>query len=295
MDYSGYISVAYQAEPRLINMTENDMMFLIQSGMLELQLDEDRFSVYKIYSEIKKSGIYTVAYKNVHKRVHKMLSLGLIEEVQSGGYILHGAKYYEISLNGWLNLFLRAQPWIKPVIEKYYNKNIIFKTFLYPYFELKTILFCLDYVDLCTYLGKCCQTTIEALKERQSSESIFAGDSVSQLSREGLDGLAGEKLRKAIEQKLELQRIEEQRLGNIEEYGRGTLKWMESWYPKSISRALDSYVKSFLFEQIAKASHFQANEITLSKDKKFMAAIEKVGVEFMESYDRLTELGQLNN
>ena len=103
------LASSYQHDFREVKMTEGDLAFLTQQV---LKLDykgyiKDHFSVYKIYSEIKKAGS-SMAYKNVHQKVHKILSLGLIEEVGTG-YVLHGARYYQISPNGWLNLILTSE------------------------------------------------------------------------------------------------------------------------------------------------------------------------------------------
>jgi hypothetical protein len=282
MDSSEYMLAAYQHDFREVKMTEGDLAFLTQQV---LKLDykgyiKDHFSVYKIYSEIKKAGS-SMAYKNVHQKVHKILSLGLIEEVGTG-YVLHGARYYQISPNGWLNLILTSEdPWIKHAIKKYYNKNIIFKTFLYPYFELETIMFSLDYVELCTYLRNCCHTTIQTMKRWESYP-----DSVFHLSREKLRGLSVEDLRQAIEEELEQERTDEQNSNDITwalvEQMMTTHGWvpMGTWSPKSICGALDLHIRSFLFQQITRASHIPFLESFLSKDRKFMAAVEEIQEEF---------------
>ena len=46
--------------------------------------------------------------------------------------------------------------------------------------------------------------------------------------------------------------------------------------PKSVIEALDLHVKSFLFEQLGRASRIPFLELALSKDRKFMTALENI-------------------
>src|SRR5439155_2128818 len=99
MDYLGYISGAYENDFRRIELSKNDLRFLV-NNLLRLELSAGSFSAYKIYSILKSQGA-PMAYKNVNQKVRKMLTLGLIEEIK-GGFIQHGAKYYRVSSKGWV-------------------------------------------------------------------------------------------------------------------------------------------------------------------------------------------------
>ena len=64
---------------------------------------------------------------------------------------------------------------------------------------------------------------------------------------------------------------------------------------RSIPEILDLQVKSFLFGQIIKGSHIKFLGSALSNDRKFMAAVEVIGEELNESYDKLVDLGKMDN
>ena len=79
-----------------------------------------------------------MAYKNVHKRMQKLRSVNLIEEVKKESK--HGAKYYKLSTAGIYRLLTNSESmtYSKDQLFKNYGNNIIFRTFLYPYFEPET-------------------------------------------------------------------------------------------------------------------------------------------------------------
>ncbi|HEY9385850.1 MAG TPA: hypothetical protein VIP70_02330 [Nitrososphaeraceae archaeon] len=254
MDYSGYISAAYKYDFKKVKITENDYDFFF-SELLEWELKFGPFSVYKIYSQMKKQGD-SIAYKNVHQKIQKIFSLGLIEEVE--GKYLHGAKFYRISPKGWVNLIINGALTYsrirRQVITKYYNTNIILKTFLYPYFEAETI----HYLDDVSYLWECCEITLETMESLEPSE-------------------------------------EDIRLGRVRVLPKSEQpKFIEKDYPdefskKTIATRLDFKVKSFLLEQVI-ANKETGMASILSRDEKFMNAIEDMEKEFHLAYNRLIEL-----
>lgn len=293
MDYSEYMLAAYRDDFREVKMTEGDIDFLSEKLA---SYREGRFSVYQIYSDMKKEGS-SIAYKNVHQKVHKLLSLGLIQDVGTG-YVLHGAKYYQISLNGWINLILKSEDFLfHEAIRQYYDKNIIFKTFIYPYFELETILFFLNHLEVNTYLRNCCQTTIHTMNEWESGGEERNG--VLGLPRYKLRRLPTEELLDSIKKKLHHTDNYKATLAGLRkmiklEKSKG-LSGMSFVIHRSIPEILDLQVKSFLFGQIIKGSHIKFLGSALSNDRKFMAAAEGIGGEFNESYDKLIDLGKLDN
>lgn len=102
----------------------------------------------------------------MHQKVHKILTLGLIKETREI-FAEHGAKYYKISLNGWFNLIVQGTFYpnymYELAIKHNYDSNMIFRTFLSPFFELQTLTR-LDSLDVNTYLQNCCRTTISGIQ-----------------------------------------------------------------------------------------------------------------------------------
>jgi hypothetical protein len=290
MAYLEYMFEAYRHGFREVNMTEGTLRFLIDYLSL---FRAGRFSVYQIYSAMRSEGD-PMAYKNVHQKVHKLLSLGLIQDLKEG-YVLHGAKYYQISLNGWVNLILKSKtPYLVEVIREYYDKNIIFKTFLYQYFELETIVLFLNPFEVDTYLRNCCQTTVQTMNMWESSGS--KEEPVLGLPRGKLRHLSDEKLRNALKYKLDIRNT----YRHVSHYTLTSKKEemgsLFTGFPtgRSITEELDLHVKSFLFGQILRASYVPYFESALAEDRKFMAALIKIGEEFNQIYDKLIDLRKIN-
>jgi hypothetical protein len=295
MDYSEYMMAAYYNNFKEVKMTEGDLSFLTEQ-VITSDSKEGPFSAYKIYSKIKKEGS-SLAYKNVHQKVHKLLSLGLIEEVETG-YILHGAKYYQISPNGWLNLILKSEDPYLQAVKKYYDKNIIFKTFVYPYFELETIMYFLNYLELNAYLRNCCQTTVRIMNQWESGGQKLHG--ICGLPREKLRALPEEELLNALKYKLDVktsyQDDQVYTLAGLRKMIKShRISAMSFFTPKTITETLDLHVKSFLLGQIIKSSHIPFVRSALSEDRKFMAAVVEIEEEFHGSYDKLKDLCNNDN
>ena len=118
------------------------------------------YSAYEIFSVLKKMG-KPMAYKNVHKRVSRLHTLGLIKEVEKSG---RNAIKYELTTHG---LFERLM--IGPAVDLIFlernRRNVILQTILYQYFEEQTIR---EFEDaryhLAFYLKSCCQAVLTAVK-----------------------------------------------------------------------------------------------------------------------------------
>jgi hypothetical protein len=99
-----------------------------------------------------------MAYKNVNKRIHKLLSLNVIQETEADNNDVnkHKAKYYNLTEYGIYQLFLNKLDKLsirqldtikfgKPpssntlVFLRNYDNSLLFKSFLYPYFEKDTL------------------------------------------------------------------------------------------------------------------------------------------------------------
>jgi hypothetical protein len=147
----------------------------------------DYISSYQAYSFLN-ATIPKVDYKNTHKRVKRLESLGLIEPVKETEIkaedTKHGAKYYRITDAGMFYMFREGGDKVSellPSIIEAHGNYLIFETFLYPYFKKETLLalgkaFTITEEDLgdttvsvtkgpvvnildmmCRYIGYCCQ------------------------------------------------------------------------------------------------------------------------------------------
>ena len=141
-------------------------------------------SAYQLWTKLKSTDT-EMAYKNVNKRVHGLLSLNLIQETVTPGKNVnkHNAKYYELTELGIYQLFLnklnalhiRELDTIKfhklpssntlIFFHNYYN-NLLFESFLYPFFEKETLFAIGDYLlrDLFNFLANCCHRIQQELK-----------------------------------------------------------------------------------------------------------------------------------
>jgi hypothetical protein len=145
---------------------------------------EKYLSAYNIFSRLKSTELQ-MAYKNVHKRIHELLSLNLIQETKTDKKDVnkHNAKYYNLTEYGIYQLFLhklselsiRQLDTIKfgeppssntLVFFSNYHNSLLFESFLYPYFEKDTLFAIGNYLlwNLYHYLANCCQRIQENLK-----------------------------------------------------------------------------------------------------------------------------------
>ena len=130
MDVFGYMSEVIIEGPIPIGLDGRDQLFL--SWILEGDT-----SAYKIYSRKKK----TTAYKNVNRRIKKLFDAKLIEEVTIHGGFKHGARNYRLTSRGLVYILAEEYIPLNDVsrITSMYPDNILFNTFLYPYFDRRTI------------------------------------------------------------------------------------------------------------------------------------------------------------
>jgi hypothetical protein len=164
MDYNGYILAVLDSIPAK-EITKTDLTILRR--LLVYETENGPFSVYKIYSYFKTQLGCPKSYKNTHQLIQKLYSLSMIEEVY--GNYARGARFYRISTSGWLKLILKMTfhyTGYEQALVKYYDQNIFFKTFIFPYFEQDTIRYryLKDILHLDFYLRDCCQETILFLR-----------------------------------------------------------------------------------------------------------------------------------
>jgi hypothetical protein len=145
---------------------------------------EKSLSAYQLYIKLKSTSL-EMAYKNVNKRVHNLVSLNLIQETEAAENNInkHKAKYYSLTEFGIYKLFLNKLNALQiyeletiksnespssntlTFFRNYYN-SLIFESFVYPYFERDTLFAIGNYLlmDLFNYLGDCCHKIDQTLK-----------------------------------------------------------------------------------------------------------------------------------
>jgi hypothetical protein len=223
-------------------------------------------SVYKLYSQLKTVRIYgrnesmSMAYKNVHKRIHRIHKGGLIEVIpQPGGY-KHGAINYRLTSRGLMYLFseLMTPKNIHEVMIKY-PENILFKLFVYDYFEKETLEHSTDTLTslLQNYIEECCQ------KIRLFVDSSLV-DSYGAYKEEGY-----------------LQS------GN---FLKDILAYQLEWHKRSFILKVATLKDELIDWRDKKANDRQETLELLANDTKFMLALEEYGGEFRKGYDALITL-----
>jgi hypothetical protein len=152
MDVKGYISEVCN-DPIIGSIDAGDEFFLER-------ISEGFNSAYKIYKDHQR--FHSISYKNVHQRVQKLLKYALIEEVLVPGGLKHGAKNYRLKTRGIVYIFtelLKTRNFTIFILS--HQANILFKTFLEPFLETRTIkaaTYSLS-ILLANYITECCEIT----------------------------------------------------------------------------------------------------------------------------------------
>ena len=152
---------------------EIDSVFL---DILEQFALEKFLSSYQVWSKLKSTDS-EMAYKNVNKRIHGLVSLNLIQDAEADGNDInkHNAKYYSLTDYGIYQLFLNK---LNELLTREFNTvkftkapspntliffhnyadNLLFESFVYPYFEKETLFAIGNYLlwNLYKYLTDCC-------------------------------------------------------------------------------------------------------------------------------------------
>ena len=127
-------------------------------------------------SFLRETEIEGIAYKDVHKRIKRLDKLGLIEKVPNDKIrtereSIHAPIFYRLTLGGLFNLLYKNREVMftddKNKIFLHHGDNIIFNTFVYPYFEQSTLTgikgsFLPELIFDC--VSKCCNVTDEICK-----------------------------------------------------------------------------------------------------------------------------------
>lgn len=95
-----YIFAIYRFASKVLEIDSTSLDLLKQFAW------EKSLSAYKLCAKLKSTDS-EMAYKNVNKRVHNLVSLNLIEETKADGSNInkHKAKYYNLTESGIYQLF----------------------------------------------------------------------------------------------------------------------------------------------------------------------------------------------
>jgi hypothetical protein len=170
----GFISEIYNYKTLALGGTEKIFLHIIS---------KEPTSVYRISAGLKNgsitigdsmliTGINSMAYKNVHKRIKRLCALGLIEEIH--GNFKRNAKMYALTPRGLFERLLDDFP-IPPDIVYLYRNYPVIETLIYQYFELETIENFSDFalVELKRYLKKCCDEILKMLAMYRYNRNFF--------------------------------------------------------------------------------------------------------------------------
>lgn len=157
MSLRGYI-VELTKSPNQVNIGP------VLSHLLLKFAKYSKVSTYDLYKYTKNTEGVT-SYKNVHKKVHQLLSNRMIEQVVgSKTKVPKNTKdpiYYRLSSFGIFYIFnkLTDIPDLSAIITNYENDEL-FRNLLYPYFQKSTLLGIKDSLtqtDIASYLSECCK------------------------------------------------------------------------------------------------------------------------------------------
>ena len=185
----GYILRIARVLSQLENLNEENI------DLLCLFVVKSRMSIYQVYKIFEKEG-KKIAYKNVHKKVQRLIDLKLIERVTDTSNfeerdLARGAKYYKISEEGIFaifdnpsltfsnldaiveahkqqkskNIFKLDMIDYKHEIYKYHKDCNFYRLFLFPWITIETIEnldpVIIDIIN--NYLYDCCKFVKDTL------------------------------------------------------------------------------------------------------------------------------------
>lgn len=173
MDLKGYMSELYKSRSWQTELSDSALMLLSLFG------ENEYTSTYQIYKYLLSIGTI-IAYKNVRKKIQRLLSLKLIKERMEPGK--HGSKYFRLTISGvfYLSSFRAQQAEVVPTILKNYSNDPLFTIFLYPFIQGRT-LSDLEWQDtygiFIKYLNDCCK---EIKWDLEGAEKCDKGEHIKQ-------------------------------------------------------------------------------------------------------------------
>ena len=171
-------------------------------GILSIFAHSKSQSVYSIFKELKKAAEFwrrerSSAYKDVHKRVKRLVHLKLIEQIKE--HFERGAKHYRITPYGLITYLDKVLTEDHSYI--LHNKeNTVIQSLLFESLEEETIMYSFHLLkefpaaDIGEYLHDCCSITADICKqfwtkiERYDIADILPNDEIIQKYMSYLDG-----------------------------------------------------------------------------------------------------------
>jgi hypothetical protein len=129
-------------------------------SILEHFVEKPEFSAYQMYKVLEKT-VFKIEYKNVHKRIQRLLNLGFISRVEKAKS-KRNAVYYRLASEGFF-YFLRKerQSIIKgQQIFENYGLDSSFQALLYSFIDYSTIIKMKNlefYAEILHYMKQCCE------------------------------------------------------------------------------------------------------------------------------------------
>jgi predicted transcriptional regulator len=153
--------------------------------VLNIFSSSEYLSAYEVYLNLNKNK--KIAYKNVHKVVHRLADLGLIkrldepklETIKKSRKYLHKAIHYQLTLGGIFNLLSTGSLYIGNLIFDIFPQNLFLKFFLDLFFTQKTIKEIKSTIflkmEIVKYLSSCCKITesYEMVLRTLPDDSLF--------------------------------------------------------------------------------------------------------------------------
>lgn len=204
-----------------------DSVFL---NILEQFAWESSLSAYQIWTKLKSTDT-EMAYKNVNKRLHGLVSLNLIQEIgaNKNNTDKHKAKYYSLTEFGIYQLFINKLSELrlrkldtikfnKPpssntlIFFNNYHNCFLFESFLYPYFKKDTLFAIGNFLlwDLYGYLANCCQRIKERLEDNNYGIPVY--DTIFYWNK--VPGKDNKKLLLHLKEKFNLENIDSCKIEN---------------------------------------------------------------------------------
>jgi hypothetical protein len=270
MDLQEYISEVKPLTGSILAIQKSEHeLDKLTKFFFNIMMRRHTISAYDLWIFIQKekhpSWIKPIAYKNVLKRVRKLFQLGFIEEVKREGGYKHGARKYKVSalglIYGWSQKLGSPTEFIKS-----HSDSFMMRTFIHPLFERETLQHSTFYLDvhIVRFLSQVCSVTAEELS---MVHGLHESDSASKWMLELLE--------------FNLNRLIKEFLIRLS-LGPGHFK------SKSLQQKI--LEPDYTTVKGKKISTFDL----ISKDKKFMAALEDVSKEFFNGYNTLMKLKNQN-
>jgi hypothetical protein len=196
-DIQEYTSLLTAMNAKL-GLTEFEIYLLYKIGTKEF------ISAYKLYNDLK-STKYSIAYKNIHKRIKKFYSQKLIEKIEKKD-VRHGSIYYKLTSFGLmyilyifpsnLNLdkIIDRKNYLLEIL-KYYKNDSFCKLFVSPFWDMKNLNLVNDtgvLKKIIDYIGLCAQGIRDLIDIHDTNYSYYEGAvyNTTELFNETLEALA---------------------------------------------------------------------------------------------------------